>query len=223
MSSTLAPSVAGPFIETCKAALPKVTIKFAVSNSDAIRARVEAQTLDIALVFEDELVASFSRKPLFRQRLYFITREPLPDKSVSLGRLAKLPLILPIQPNVMRTVIDRALTAAGIAPNITAEADAISSVLSAVRTGVGNAIIATGNLADVFGDDLPPPLLVEPPLYLTASIIWSSDFPLTHAGEAVRNVLAQYVERYLREHRPPGVRWIGSKTAISTADTPISK
>lgn len=211
MSSTLAATLAGPFIETCKGALPKVTLKFAVADSQTITARVQAQTLDMAVVFEDELVPIFSRQPLFRQRLYLICREPLPGRaaSVSFEQLAMLPLILPSQPNVTRGVLDRAFTAAGIAPKIVAEADVLSSMLSAVRTGMGNTVIPKGDLSDIAGNDIAEPLLIEPPLFLTASIIASGDFPLTHAGQAVRDVLTRFVEGHLRGTGAPGAEWIG--------------
>ena len=85
MSSTLAATLGGAFFETCKAALPRVTLKLAVIDSESIKARIEAHTLDLAMVFEDELVQVFSRKPLFRQRLYLVRRDPLPGKSVSIS------------------------------------------------------------------------------------------------------------------------------------------
>ena len=157
MSSTLAASLAGLFIESCKSAFPQVTIKFTVADSEAVKARIEAHTLDIAVVFEDELVAKFARSPLFRQRLYLIRREPLPDKaaSVSLTQLAKMPLILPSLPNVTRSMIDRAFSSGGVTPNVAAETDVLSSILSAVRTGMGHAIIPKGDLADISAEDLP--------------------------------------------------------------------
>jgi LysR family nitrogen assimilation transcriptional regulator len=211
MSSTLAATLAGPFIEACKTALPKVTLKFAVAASEAVKARVQAQTLDMALVFEDELVPTFARQPLFRQRLYLIGRERLPDRpiSVSLEYVAKLPLILASPPNVARDVLDRAFAAAGVSPNVIAEGDMLSSLLSMVRTGIGSIIIPKGDLTDVTGNDLATPLLIEPPLFLTASVISSGDFPLTHAGEAVRDVLAKLVESHLRGTEAPGAEWIG--------------
>jgi len=177
------------------------------------------------VVFEDELVAKFARKPLFRQRLYLISREPLLNKaaSVSLNQLAKLPLILPGLPNVVRNMLDRAFTAADVTPIVVAEADVLSTILSAVRTGIGNAIIPKGDLADISGEDLAQPILIEPPIYLTASIISSSDYPLTNAGEAVRTILAQFIDGNLRKSAMPGIEWIGDKTAISTTDTRISK
>jgi LysR family nitrogen assimilation transcriptional regulator len=211
MSSTFAAALAGPFIEASKAALPKVTLKLAVADSQSIKARVEAQTLDMAVVFEDELVPIFSRELLFRQRLYLVCREPFSNRagSVSFDQLTTLPLILPSHPNVTRSVLDRAFAAAGTSPNVVAEADVLSSILSAVRTGIGNTIIPKGDLSDISGNDLPEPLLVEPPLFLTASVISSGDFPLTHAGEAVRNVLIQFVESHLRGAQAPGAEWIG--------------
>jgi len=177
------------------------------------------------VVFEDELVAKFARRPLFRQRLYLIRREPLPSKaaSVSLTQLAKMPLILPSLPNVTRSMIDRAFSSGGVTPNVVAEMDVLSSILSAVRTGMGNAIIPKGDLADISAEDLARPLLIEPPLYLTASIISSSDYPLTNAGEAVRNVLVQFIDGQMRKSPMPGIEWIGGQTAISSADTSISK
>src|SRR5271168_348106 len=162
MSSTLAASLAGTFIDACKTALPKVTLKFAVADSDALKSRIETHTLDIAVIFEDELVASFARKPLFRQRLYLIRRKRHAKKvsSVTLGELANLPLILPSNPNVTRSLLDRAFATAGIEPNVVAEADVLSSILSAVRSGIGDTIIPKGDLADAAGDDLARPLLI---------------------------------------------------------------
>ena len=130
---------------------------------------------------------------------------------------------MPSQPNVARSVIDRGFAEAGISPNIAAEADMYSSIMAAVRSGIGNTILPKGDLTDVGGDDLPTPFLIEPPLYLTASIISSSDFPLTHAGEAVRKILADFTMRYLREKKPQGAEWIGGKAAISGTDSRISK
>ena len=83
MSSTLAATLAGRFIEFRKEALPKVTLKFAVADSQSIKARVEAHTLDMVVVFEDELVPIFARKPMFRQRLYLVSNKPLFKKAAT--------------------------------------------------------------------------------------------------------------------------------------------
>jgi LysR family nitrogen assimilation transcriptional regulator len=213
MSSTLAATLAGGFIEACRTALPKVMLKFSASDSESLKARVVAQTLDMALVFEDELVPNYARSPLFRQRLFLVGRKP-PGKarsSISLKLLADVPLVLPSQSNITRRLLDREFAAAGIVPNIVAEGDVLSSILPVVKTGIGHTIIPTGDLADVATDDFAAPIPIEPPLYLTASVVSSPDFPLTRAGESVRSVLQGFLGQNLRGSLPPGAEWIGER------------
>ena len=211
LASSIARTVAGPFIEACKSALPKVTLKFSDFDSESIRGMVETSNLDLALLFEDEQVSSVSRRPLFRQRLYLLRRESaaVGAASISLSDLSKLPLVLPGQPNGRRSAIDRAFMAAGLTANVAVESGgAMSSELSAVRSGIGNAILPIGDFAGLSGDGLAAPQLIEPPLFLTASIISSSDFPLTNAGEAVCNLLIQFVGQHSRSTAMPGADWI---------------
>src|SRR3982074_1813461 len=102
------------------------------------------------MVFEDELVQVFSRKPLFRQRLYLVRRDPLPGKAVSISfdKLATLALILPSLPNVARSLLDRTFAAAGISPNIVAEADVLSGIKLAANTVTEGQAIPKGDLSD---------------------------------------------------------------------------
>jgi LysR family nitrogen assimilation transcriptional regulator len=161
------------------------------------------------MVFEDELVPAFSRTPLFRQRLYLIHREPLGDNAISISfdRLAALPLILPSPPNVVRRLLDRTFAAAGVSPNVVAEADLLCGILSALSAGMGSTVLPKGDFSDISTGQIA--LLIEPPLFLTTSIISSGDFPLSYAAEAVRNVLMKFAERHFRASDTPGVEWIG--------------
>ena len=94
-------------------------------------------------------------------------------------------------------------------PNVVAEADVISNILSAVRTGIGDAIIPKGDLSDISGGDLAQPLLVEPPVYLTCSIISSGDFPLALAGEAAKDAFVSFIKERVRQGGIAGAEWIG--------------
>jgi LysR family nitrogen assimilation transcriptional regulator len=187
-----------------------VTLKFSDAESDALQSRIESQTLDMALVFEDEFVPNFARQPLFRQRLYLVRREPLADCQgvVSLEQVAKLPLVLPPLPRHRRIVIDRAFAAVGLTPNIIAETDAALSELSAVRSGVGSSIFNAGTFKNVYPGAFAEPLLIEPPIFLTCSLVSSSDSPLTHAGEAVKNVLIGFVKDQITANTRPGAELI---------------
>jgi LysR family nitrogen assimilation transcriptional regulator len=208
----LGPRVATAIVAACREALPKVTLKLIALDSASLRARVEAQTLDMAIVFESDLfLPVLARQPLFRQRLYFIGQQLLaaPLSSCSLAQLAELPLILPSHPNVVRVLLEHVLKEAGLSPTIVAEVDDAANLLAAVRAGLGGGILPTGNLVDIGGGDLSAPALIEPPLNFTASIISDSDTPLPRAGEALRTLLIELLRRHLEVERLPGTEWIG--------------
>jgi LysR family transcriptional regulator, nitrogen assimilation regulatory protein len=211
--SILGPRVATAVVAACREALPKVTLKLVALDSASLRDRVETQTLDMAIVFEsDLLLPALARQPLFRQRLYFIghSLQGAPSGSFSLAQLAERPLVLPSRPNVVRVLLDDALKSAGLSPTVVAELDDAPSLLAAVRAGLGGVILPTGNLTDIGGGDLSAPALIEPPLYLTASIVSDSDTPLSRAAEALRTLLIELVRGHLESERLPGTEWIGA-------------
>ncbi len=73
-------------------------------------ARLQTQKLDLAVVFEQDFVLTFSRTLLFSQR-FFLIGKSLPGKarsSVSLDEIVKLPLVLPGVYSERRRIIDRA-------------------------------------------------------------------------------------------------------------------
>ena len=206
------PRVMTPILEACKKALPKVTLQLIAGDSGGLRDRVEAQTLDMALIFESDLqLPALSRRPLFRQRLYYV---PFPEDavasgSISLVELADRPLILATTSTVMRLPINHGFSTAGLSPNVVAEINDVPSLLAAVRAGVGGTIMANSDLKVVGGADLPQPVLIEPPLYLNCNIVANSDVPLTVAGEAVREVLFRVIKEGLQRMDRPGTTWIG--------------
>jgi LysR family nitrogen assimilation transcriptional regulator len=208
LASLLGPALVGGFVETCRSSLGKVNLKLAVSDSAALRAKLSAQSLDLALVFEDNLDSVFARQPLYRQRLYLFYPQAMAVGScVSLEDLARLPLILPSPPNLARESLDRIFSRAGLRPNLIAEVDDFSSILSTLRTGLGTTVLPKGDLTEL-GEGISGPALIEPPLQMTVSILSSSDNPLSQAAEAVRQLLRTYIERHIRDTRPPGAAWL---------------
>ena len=208
LASLLGPAMVGGFVEACRSSLGKVNLKLAVSDSAALREKLSSQSLDLALAFEDDLDSAFARQPLYRQRLYLFYPQAMAIGScVSLEELAKLPLILPSPPNLARESLDRTFSRAGLRPNLIAEVDDFTSILSTLRTGIGTTVFPKGDLAEL-GDGICGPALIEPPLHMTVSILSSSDAPLSQAAEAVRQLLCTFIERHVRDKRPPGAVWL---------------
>jgi LysR family nitrogen assimilation transcriptional regulator len=211
ISSTLAAFLAGPFMEACHTALPKVALRLITGHSLLIKSRIEAKTLDIGVVFEDQAMPGFVRQPMFRQCLYLLRRGPVKrlPASVSLAELAKRPLVLPAHPNGIRILLDRVFNEAGIVPDMVAEADVLSGVLSAVQSGMGDTIVPKGDLSDVPGHTNIVSVPIEPPIFVTACLVSSGDAPLTGAGEAVRGLFTAFVANRFAESPLPGAEWIG--------------
>ena len=208
MASTLAATLAGPFVQACRAMLPKVILKLSVAGSETIKAGIEGFGTEVAFVFEDELVARYARRPMFRQRLFYIAKAEANDSTttIQLSELAMRPMILPGLPNVTRSVFERALAQNGLTARPVAEADQLSSTITAVRQGLGGSLLAMGT----YPPDVPPgelcvPKPIEPPIFMTASVLWSNEVPLSKAGEAVRLAMIEFIEQRVGKAPVPGI------------------
>ncbi|WP_313622168.1 LysR substrate-binding domain-containing protein [Achromobacter sp.] len=212
MSSTLASFLAGDLMEKCRAALPGISLRFSSDASGQLGARIRDSSLDLALVFEDEPTLGFARKPLFRQRLFVVgpRRAGRRPSTMRLEQLADMPLILPAHPNITRGMLDRLFSQAGIVPQVVAETDVFSGMLSAVQAGIGNTILPLGDFSGMPGRSMVWAMLIEPPVYLTATVIASSDVPLAPPAEAVRTLLGDFVMQQVQEKGLAGAEPLAS-------------
>ena len=210
MSSTLAAALAGPFMEASRKLLPKVSLRFSSHDSASLRDRVAGKRLDLGVVYEAEPVGGFARLPLFRQRLFWIQRRKTPRSpaSASLRTIIQQPLVLPSHPNLSRIMLDKAFAAEHLSPDISAEMDVFSSILSAVHSGLGNTILPKGDFSDVPGHTRLFATPIDPPLCLTVSLISHDDGAPTRATEGVRECFIAFLREYLDSHAIPGAEWI---------------
>jgi DNA-binding transcriptional LysR family regulator len=199
MTSTLAAFLSGPFMESCRSALPKVTLRFITGHSLLIASRIEARALDFSVVFEDPVdpIPGFLRQPLQQQRLFLVHQKRRGAKplAMSLANLAELPLVMPASPNVARAVLDRASALSGIAPNIAAEADTLFSIVSAVQSGIGQAVVRPSICRHCPVTGIA--MAIGPPLSMMISIPMPADSPLSRAAEAVRQLIGASFDRWL--------------------------
>jgi LysR family transcriptional regulator, nitrogen assimilation regulatory protein len=209
-ASSLAPKLVGGVLEQCRTSLPKVTLRVSDGDSLGLEDRIASNSIDLAVLYEDQFATALTRMPLFRQKMYLISRAPLPDRErpISLVRIAEIPLVLPGLANGRRALIDRSFAAANLTPNVVLEADSLASEMWAVRTDVGCTILPVGDMSHFGPDAFAKPVLIEPPMYLICSIAYSAGFPLTNAGEAVRELLLGFIERRVQDADMPGTEWI---------------
>jgi LysR family transcriptional regulator, nitrogen assimilation regulatory protein len=198
--SSLAPVLVG-FLEKCREGFPKVVIRVSDGDSLGLEDKIASSLVDLAIIHEVAFTTALTRKPLYRQKLFVVSREPVTTDGgpISLQRIAELPLVLPGKAKGRRALIERVFAEAKLRPNVVLEADTLVSEMWSVRNGVGCTILPVGDLSNFGPRAFAKPTLIEPPIYFTCSIAHSADFPLTAAGEAVRDALSMFIERRLSE------------------------
>ena len=208
--SSLTSKLVGGVLEECHTRLPKITLRVSDGDSLGLEGKIASNLVDLAVLYEDEFATALTRKPLYRQKMFLISRAPLPDHKdpISLERIAEIPLVLPGTANGRRALIDRVFAAAKLTPKIVLEADSLASEMWAVRNEIGCTILPVGDMSHFGPSAFAKPLLIEPPIQLTCSLIHSADFPLTNAGEAVRDFLLDFMKRRLQQPDMPGTEWI---------------
>jgi LysR family transcriptional regulator, nitrogen assimilation regulatory protein len=211
--SSLAPKLVSGILEECRDKMPKVTIRISDGASLGLERRIVSGAIDVALLYEDEFATPLSRKPLFKHRLFLVSRNSLPGEPavVSLHELAKQPLVLPgPTPGRRRDLINRIFAEAKLTPTIALEADSLSSEIWAVRNGVGSGILPAGDMSHFGPGAFAKPVLIEPAMVMTCSIVHVGGLPLSGAAAAVHDFLIDFIERRVRETDMPGVEWIAT-------------
>jgi LysR family transcriptional regulator, nitrogen assimilation regulatory protein len=208
--SSLAPRIIGGLLEECRTRFPKITLRVSDGDSLGLESKIASGSVNLAVVYEDEFVTPLTRKPLFKQKMFLISRRPIPELTdiVSLERLAKIPLVLPALTNGRRVLIERTFAEAKLSFNLALEADSLGSEIWAMRNDIGCSVLPVGDMAHFGPGAFAKPVLIDPPMSLTCSIIHSAGLPLSVAGEAIRTFLVELIERRVQQADMPGVEWI---------------
>jgi LysR family transcriptional regulator, nitrogen assimilation regulatory protein len=211
LSSAFDPSLATAIVTACREAMPQVVLKLIAAGSSALRSRIEARELDLALVFENPLqLPPLARQSLFRQRLCCLASSNLipPSNSLSLAEIARLPLIMSSESNPIWAFFAQSLSMAGLEPKIAAVIDDIPSLISAVKAGLGVGILPMSMPPDTGRDNSLRCSPIGPPLYVTASILAASGTRLTRAVDALRALIVTVMRRYVEAGELSGTEWI---------------
>lgn len=197
MPSSLVSSLVVRLIKECRQRFPKIYLKIAEGNSVRLRERVLSGEIEIALSFQEKNIPGLQQKRLFRQRLYYVTQ---PGSDVEFGQpvshreLSETPLILPSNPNILRVTVEEVLRKQGFGINAIADINSFHMVGCAVRNGLGGGVLPL--MAESEDLDNRP---IEPPIYVTASLITSNMTPLSAAALHVHALLVELTNQAITE------------------------
>lgn len=187
----------------------QVRLRVVEGESILQRELVTNSRVELAIVYEHKEAPELIRRPLYRQSLYLLTQGAGEGPAVALAEAAGLPLVLPLPPNPVRTIVDEAIGRIGLQGIVTAELNSIPMLLAAVRSGLGCVIIPWTPLIEDPGYPITFRRIVEPPISLQVSLCTSNLLPTSGAALAVQEVLATLILD--RIARPD---WRGAERAI---------
>lgn len=157
-----------PLIARCKQRYPDIVIRLAVLSNEALIAQLELHQCDIGLGFDDPLGGGKRAFHLYpqgdnRMAVLMSRANALPQTGpMTLASLQRRPLVLPSRTMQFRAYLDLAAERAGITLDLVLETDSLFHLVSAVRHGLGWAVVSAGlahsasQLADLVCHPLEP-------------------------------------------------------------------
>lgn len=211
LPTTVAFASTVPILRACRERVPQVRLKIVEAYSGFLREWLHAGRLDVALLFGDAAEAGLAKRPLLDERLAFVVsaEEPRMPMKVSLRAVARRSLILPGREHELRRIIDEACMAEGLALDVVAEVESLSSVKRAVEEGLAGTILSPGAVAeDVAAGRLRAATIDSAGMVRRIVCATNVARPTTAAGAAVMGLVIEVVDNMLRSGAWPA-RWIG--------------
>jgi LysR family nitrogen assimilation transcriptional regulator len=143
MPSSTARMLAMPLARTVGERYPGIVLELTEAPSADIEKLVSVGRVDLAVVADHVETRGVAAQWLIRETLYLLAWPDftIAHDPVSLAELARMPLILPSAPNVIRNRIDWALHEAGLSCSIRCEASTTALLLAAVVARLGVTIL----------------------------------------------------------------------------------
>lgn len=136
-----------PLITAMRERYPDVRLRIVENLSGHLASMLNARLLDLAVLFDVSTAQRWSLLPLLDERLFVIGLRSLlaehglgaasNERSVSVERLASLPLVLPSKTHGLRAAVDAACARARCEPRVVLEVDGLAVLMDAVRAGIG--------------------------------------------------------------------------------------
>lgn len=148
---SVARALAVPLMQAFRQQLPEARLSITEALSAGLQEHVMSGRLDIAVLYNAAPTPDLEITPLASEALLLIQRAKDGDTAagaaIAVTDLARLPLVIPTQPNAIRMHVEAAMSAAGCRPKVALEIDGVAAILDLVEDGAGCAILPRHALA----------------------------------------------------------------------------
>lgn len=174
--------------------------------------------IDMAVIYGPPSMRGVKVQPLLMEELFLIEppengTRPLTSEPVPLATLAHTELLLPGRTHLLRQLIEKAFTQAGIQPKVTAEIESTSTLRDAIEAGLGATILPWA-VANTFSGEHPPVIrrVVDPTLQAAVYLCIPENKPLSDPALAVADILSQLVRELASSGQAYGIQEFDNKS-----------
>lgn len=204
-------ALALPLLTAVRQAYPEISLQLTEELSGNLIEQLKSGRINLAVLFDDGQLGAFHTCALVEEEMMFIARassEYAPKgRSVSLGRAARTPLVLPGLQHGVRPRIEHAVRAAGLSLDHVIEINSVAILKSALLADLGATILPAAPVqSEIERGLLRAWPIAGAPIARTVALCASKNIPLTNAGTAVERLV-----REVAHHLCDGGNWQGAR------------
>ncbi len=201
-------ALALPLLSVVRARHPRVLLRIDEIGGVLSEALMTGR-MDMALLYGRGPIRGVDFEPLLSEDLVLVGPPDLLPTTGQEGELAvsdlvEVPLLLPGPSHTIRQVVEDALTGASAAANVVAEVETLTLATRAVRAGLGATILPESVAERVVRRGNLIRRRLTPALTVHVSLGTASGQTLSRPAEAVRALLHEVLDGYLRRTLPLG-------------------
>ena len=208
LPSSIAMILAAPMLNEVQKRYPGILVELYESPSTYLAAQLFDERVDLSVIVDKSPPPGLVVMALVDESLYFVQarlpKKP-PKTPVKLADLEGLPMILTTRATTLRHVVDAAFNAAGVTPQVQAEASSIQTLLTVVAQGNLATLIPFSALSWHAATRVLTHRPLEPVVLRRACLAWSRSAAMTQATQCVRSVIVDVVREMVLSGR-----WSGS-------------
>lgn len=194
---TLAATLAMPLLRILRARHPGIVPYLNENYGTTLSELIMSGRMDLGVLYGGRnAVHGLLFVPLLREPLYLVGpgTMPAPAETVDLASVVKYELYLPRSYNVVRRLVDEAVTAAGLSIRVVAEIESATTLAAVIGEGLG-ATIAPASLARelVIECEAWQSRIVDPAIEAPLALCQSDHLPLSEPAQAVKEILLELV------------------------------
>jgi LysR family nitrogen assimilation transcriptional regulator len=144
LSVTTAEILTLPLLRKLQAEHPGIRLELVALPRRLLGEMLFNGRLDIAVLFDQAPAKTLTVQRVATEEIFFVSQRRGTKKDthgVTLGEVARHPLLMPCWPHATRMLLESMLAQAGIQFNVVAEIDSVPSMLDAVEAGVGATVL----------------------------------------------------------------------------------